>query len=122
MFKYNMDKYLAMRNIVIDEEKAKEMEIKFKPKAEYKPLDESFIKYMQEFTAFHEAVIKRLPMDRVTDKTDIESIFDCIKDCFMREFSVDDAIRYTRLTEHVSPSLSEEYACAEMKKISDKYK
>ena len=55
------------------------------------------------------------------DSIDEDCILNCIKQCFDRGFTVRDSIKYTRLTEHVSPSLTERDACNRMNQISKYY-
>ena len=45
----------------------------------------------------------------------------CLRQCFERGFSLDDAVRYTKTTEHVSPDLDEEIALKRMSEISKRY-
>ena len=46
---------------------------------------------------------------------------ECLAQCFRLGFTVEDAIAYARLTEHVNPDLDEDIALARMATIADKY-
>lgn len=64
-------------------------------------------------------VIARLPKRDGIDKTCIE---DCVRSCLLDGYTKEDALAFTRLTEHANPDLSEEYACKRMNAIAAKYR
>lgn len=69
-------------------------------------------------TEYVEAALKRLPP---IDPNEMEYVDNCIRDCFRRKFTLEDAIAFTKLTEHVNPNLSENVALKRMRRITDKY-
>ncbi len=71
----------------------------------------------QEFIA---EVWSRLPP--VNDKGDIECTQRCIEELFEEGYTLEDAVRYTRHIEHVSPDIPEERALKVLHEISRKYK
>lgn len=60
--------------------------------------------------------------DHIDDPTDVPHVISCLGQCFEDGFTLLDAVRFTRLTEHVSPNLPEKYACQRMSEIMAKYK
>lgn len=54
-------------------------------------------------------------------KSDLDSIYRCICDCFCRGMSLNDAIKYVKCLEHYNEKLPEDLALKRMKEISAKY-
>lgn len=55
------------------------------------------------------------------DGTDAEAVIDVLNKCYDDDFTLEDAVRYTRCTEHVSPEIGEQTACSRMAVIAAKY-
>jgi len=64
------------------------------------------------------AVMSRLPD---IDPKEIKYVLMCCEQCQREGFSIEDAARYCRCTEHVNPDLDEDIALARMAKIRSKY-
>ena len=66
-----------------------------------------------------EKAFQRLPT--IEDPNDIPYVNNCLKQCYQAKFTLDDAVQFTRLTEHVDPTLDEDVACRRMAEIAQKY-
>ena len=64
-------------------------------------------------------VMARLPKRNSMDEMCMQH---CVQDCLRDGFTKEDALAFTKLTEHANPNLSEEYACERMKGIAEKYR
>lgn len=61
-------------------------------------------------------------LGEIKDPLDVECVFNCLTQCFEDGFTLADAVRFTRLTEHVDPTIDEETACRLMAKIAKPYR
>jgi len=52
---------------------------------------------------------------------DVDSMKHLFNQCFRDGFTLHDAVRMARYTEHVNPEWTEEYACRKIGQIMDKY-
>lgn len=89
------------------------------PASEQHTYQRGCILYPQKLQEFIIEGMAKLPA--IPEESDKQCAIDCLTECYHDGFTLQDAIRFTQLTEHVSPSLSEEYACKRMTEIADKY-
>lgn len=60
-------------------------------------------------------------LPNIPDPIDVECTINTLQSCYKDGYSLEDAVKYAKYTEHVSPNLPERFACDQMKIIAMKY-